>query len=439
VRSTWHLATDDPDERTRFCDLDATLAQPWVAAGPANTRRHARRVDAAGRTWFVKVFARTQWKHRLRGRTTRPFAGCDAEREHRVTAALRAAGHGAPVPVAWGRSGALSVYVCRALPGRAFADLLAAGAVDGRLAGTVARHCGRLLAAGFCLPDLSADHVFVADDAAPLAVLDLHNGTVTAGRPGLGLLRIVLRRWQRSVRLLPVPTRAALRFAARLVHAAGRPGWTRTVLRTLPPFDTAARYDATGKSAAYAQRNRRRDARELDLLAAVWPGQRGETVLDLPCGAGRLLPLLRERFGHRVLQADGSLAMLHEARAAAAAGARAPAAAADALAMPFADRAVDGVVMFRFLHHLPPELRQRALAEAARVARRFVVVSFFHPCSVHHLRRRVRQWFGAPPTRFAVALGGVVRPMAAAGFELQATAADQPYARDLWLAAFARR
>ena len=104
----------------------------------------------------------------------------------------------------------------------------------------------------------------------------------------------------------------------------------------------------------------------------------------------------------------------------------------------FGNGVVDGVVMFRFLHHLAPDARRRAIAEACRTARRFVVASFFHPCSAHHLQRRLRQLGGATPTRFAVTLRGIVREFASHGFELHAKAADLPFARDLWVASFVR-
>lgn len=432
----WQLFTDDPDERETFADLPTTLALESEPAGPPNRLRHVVRIEIRGATYYLKCFQSTQWKNRLHFATTRPRATDDADRERRVTDALRQAGHGAPRPVAYGRDGAASYYLCAALPGAALAERIAAGSADSRLADAVARHCGRLLGAGFQLQDLSADHVFAEDDGT-LHVLDLHNGGVgPKGPPTRKLLTRVLRRFARSVRELPVARSAAMRFAIRLLRAASTPRrLRRSLLTAAQPFGTAARYEQGDRSKHYAERNPRRAEQERRLLERVWPGRPGERVLDLPCGAGRLLPFLRER-GHQVAQGDGALAMLQQADQRAMRGELLV--QADALQMPFGDDTVDGVVMFRFLHHLPPEAARAAIAEACRVARRFVVVSFFHPVSMHHLQRRARQWLGTPATRFAMPLSSVRRVAGKQGFELHASTAQMRFARDLWLAAFVR-
>ncbi len=436
VPDVWLLLTDEATERATFASAAATLALPAVAAAPPNRLRHVAHLHTAHGSYFLKTFTSTQWQNRLRFRCTAPRAADDAERELLVTQALRAAGLHAPRPVAYGRRGQTSWYLCAELPGTALRALLATSP-DAALLRKVARFCGQLLARGYWLPDLSADHVFVHGER--LAVLDLHNGRLgRKGRPPRRVLGRVLRRFRRSVRDLSLPAGPVLRFAVRLLRAAGCTGrCARAVLRRLPPWATAARYDAAGKSHAYAERNPVRTARELRLLVRVWPGRAGESVLDLPCGAGRLTPLLRDELAHALVQADGSRAMLREAFARNPPP-RVPGAQADALAMPFADRAVDGVVMFRFLHHLPADAAYAAVAEACRVARRFVVISFFHPCSVHHLQRRLRTLLGRPPTRFCCTLGTVQRWFDAHHFTLAARAADGAFTRDLWVAAFTR-
>lgn len=439
VHDVWQVLTEDADERRAFATLTATLHLPSQPAGPRNRRRHVVRIDLAGQRYYCKQFTSTQWKNRVTFCVTAPRAHDDAERELRVTEALRAAGFAAPRPVAYGRRGAAAFYVCAELAGESLLDCARRG-FDAAIAYAAARHCGALLATGYWLPDLGADHVFVAGHGAgrAFAVLDLHNGRLgAAGTVPHRVLVRVLRRFRRSSRDLQFGWPIARAFALRLLRAAGCRGEAaRAVLRALPPWSTAARYEAPGKSTAYERRNPARAERELTLLQRVWPGRTGETVLDLPCGAGRLLPLLRDTLGHGVLQADGALAMLQQARAAAVAAV--PGVRADALAMPFPDRAVDGVVMFRFLHHLDGDAARAAIAEACRVARRFVVVSFFHPCSTHHLQRRLRQWIGGPTTRHAVSLRGMQARFAPHDFRLHAHTAELPYVRDLWLAAFVR-
>ncbi|MFK7741877.1 MAG: methyltransferase domain-containing protein [Planctomycetota bacterium] len=435
--NSWQLFTDDAAERAAFANLDGTLQHESTKAGPPNRLRQVTCIEFGGRRYFLKTFQRTQPKNRLRFLTTRPLAKDDADRECKVTQALRAHGVAAPRPIAYGRRGATSYYLCCELAGEPLADLLAAGRIDAQLLRASAAFCGTLLRAGFSLPDLSADHVFVAD-ATRFAVLDLHNGALAAapGTPSRKLLRRVLRRFARSVRELPIAREAAIRFALRLLRQAGAGReLRRSLLTAAQSFGTAARYEQDGRSRRYADRNPARTAEELRLLAAVWPGRPHESVLDLPCGAGRLLPFLQER-GHRVVQADGAFGMLRETSARQRSGGQLV--QADALRMPFADAAVDGLVLFRFLHHLPPDARRVALAEACRVASRFVVVSFFHPCSTHHVRRRLQALTGRPATRFAMTLGALRRQMQANGFGLVRHQAQLPYARDLWLASFER-
>jgi SAM-dependent methyltransferase len=437
----WQFVDATPAERALFADLAATLALPYELAAPPNRHREVRRIEVQGAVWFLKVFHRTQWKNRVRFRLSRPAAADDAERELRVTQALRAAAIAVPRAVSIGRAGASSFYLCAPLPGVALRDLLAAGAVTSATAAAAATFCGDLLAQGFHLPDLSANHVFV--DQQPggprFGLLDLHNGSV--GGPGAAPARLcvrVLRHFQTSVRDLGGSRRARLTFAVRLL-AAARPGLDhRSVLRRLPPDDTAARYEVPGRSIAYGARSHRRGEREQLLLGAVWPGRGGECVLDAPCGTGRLLPLLRDTFGARVCWADGASAMLKKARA--DHGDAVPAVRADALHLPFGDRCFDGVLMFRFLHHLPPARQQQAIAEACRCSRDFVVFSFFHPCSLHHLWRRLSGLLrGTASARFPMTLGRLRRIGQRAGFELHRVAADQPYVRDLWVVSLIRR
>lgn len=436
---SWEFLAADATERETFAGRAAVLALPHEIAAPPNRQRRVHRVLHQGRIWFFKEFGPTQWRNRLRFRLRPPHAEDDAEREALMTLALRAAGVETPRPVARGRDRLGSCYLCAELPGRSLRELLQRGGVSPGALQLVAGFCGEILAKGFHLPDLSAEHVFVRQEIGflHLGLLDLHNGSLAPPGPvPQRLCRRVLRHFARSVQDLPVPRLLALRFAARLLRNAGRGRETRRLLQQLPPSDTAWRYERQGRSRAYAARSPRRQSRELELLARVWPGRPGESVLDVPCGTGRLLPFLRRR-GHGVLWADGALAMLRQARD--RNGDRVPSLQAHALALPLADRSVDGIVQFRFLHHLPPQAARAALTEACRVARRFVVLTFFHPCSAHHLQRRLRGLLTRrAAARHALTLGRLDRWCRAHGFRRTAACADLPFARDLWLAAYER-
>ncbi len=113
------------------------------------------------------------------------------------------------------------------------------------------------------------------------------------------------------------------------------------------------------------------------------------TILDLPCGHGRLSDLLRSHCD-RLIEGDWSFTMVslnqkdhgldrrHYVRA-------------SALEIPLPDRAVDVVVSFRLSHHLETqELRERHLRELFRVAGKAVIVTWFSATSLKNLLREVR-------------------------------------------------
>lgn len=106
----------------------------------------------------------------------------------------------------------------------------------------------------------------------------------------------------------------------------------------------------------------------------VWPGfevlaqytESGDKVLDLGCGNGRLLDLLRDK-NINYIGVDNSSTLISLAQK------RYPGAdfqVGDALNLPFPDNHFDKVYSIAVLHHIPSkELRQRFLKEAKRVLR----------------------------------------------------------------------
>jgi len=134
------------------------------------------------------------------------------------------------------------------------------------------------------------------------------------------------------------------------------------------------------------------------ILRALQDLPRGARVLDLPCGAGRLLPDLVRR-GFVVTEADASPHMIEQSQTFAAERGMYLAderfVVTSVFRTPFDDGLFDAVVCNRLLHRFyEPRLRRDALAELRRIARGPIVVSFFSSLTlnggVFHVRNRFR-------------------------------------------------
>ena len=164
-------------------------------------------------------------------------------------------------------------------------------------------------------------------------------------------------------------------------------------------------------------------------------------VLDVPCGAGRFLPILGSR-GVGVVGADVSEAMLRLAcQPADQSGAAGPAlrgplrradrrarpavaVRADVRRLPFADGAFDLVFVMRLLHRVPQsEERLAVLREAARVSGRWVLFSFYDSLTPYGLWASLR---GRHPGRTRRLVGREVR---AAGMRVERFVRVSPLAR----------
>lgn len=149
--------------------------------------------------------------------------------------------------------------------------------------------------------------------------------------------------------------------------------------------EQAERYARVKEAARWTHRAERRLARRA--LAWLPPGA---SVLDLPCGAGRMTLLLHEA-GLRVTAADVSPAMVDLARERfQSLGLDLPVEVRDLEATGYPDGAFDAVFCFRLFHHFPTEtIRARAAAEMKRIARSHVLVSYLDARS---FTSRKRAW-----------------------------------------------
>jgi SAM-dependent methyltransferase len=106
-------------------------------------------------------------------------------------------------------------------------------------------------------------------------------------------------------------------------------------------------------------------------LGTLWERLSAEGVrslLEVGCGPGRNLHLLRELGAPGLLGVDFSLSQLGKARERGF-----PVGQATARTLPVRDKSVDAVLFAQVLLHVPPPVAP-ALAEAVRAARRFVVL-----------------------------------------------------------------
>jgi len=192
---------------------------------------------------------------------------------------------------------------------------------------------------------------------------------------------------------------------------------------------------------AYQERPRRQHAAEMALIDRVLQAMPAcRTILDLPCGAGRASLHLARR-GYALTCADNSAAMLQLTRhLLAQEGLDCAVDQQDVEALSYNDRHFDAILCFRLFHHFPtPEIRQRAVAELTRVARRYVAVSYFSPWSATSLKRRLRAALGGRPSqKFATPRSEVCAYFTAQGFRLVGDFARNRLLHTLHVALFER-
>jgi ubiquinone/menaquinone biosynthesis C-methylase UbiE len=142
------------------------------------------------------------------------------------------------------------------------------------------------------------------------------------------------------------------------------------------------------------------------------------SILDAPCGTGRLMPLFLGR-GWRTIGADISGEMIAVARRRTAGwNGLTSFCRSDFLQIPLTDRSVTATFSLRFLVHIPPVERVRMLREFRRVSRHCVVISVSLSTPWHRLRRRIKGWLGHPkPVRHPVTNHALAAELRSAGLQ----------------------
>ena len=149
-------------------------------------------------------------------------------------------------------------------------------------------------------------------------------------------------------------------------------------------------------------------------------GGNHDLILDLPSGAGRLFKAFQP-FGKRFLEMDISLEMLKfvrhnhtESKPSLGVG--------SAFAMPLKDGSVDVAFSARLFHHVPDQKeRHQYIRELCRVARKYVIMTFFHTWSLKNILRRIRKPFNKKKDKVTMTTDELREVVKSVGWEVVTT------------------
>jgi SAM-dependent methyltransferase len=168
-----------------------------------------------------------------------------------------------------------------------------------------------------------------------------------------------------------------------------------------------------------------------ELLDAV-PRDSGQGIaLDLPCGYGRLYPLVRER-AKRVVEGDWSFQLLAAAHSFQSQepqfGAAAGYVRATALALPFADRAFHLVLSVRLCHHIREHSeRTQYVNELMRVSKQWLAFTYFDESAIKNRWHDYRRRYNGKRPKWTLQLKEIEALSQAQGFKM---------VRCLWMSRF---
>ena len=167
---------------------------------------------------------------------------------------------------------------------------------------------------------------------------------------------------------------------------------------------TRDRFNTAEIASRYSNRfHTRRDQRSRrSILRALASVPAGSSVLDLPCGTGRLTRLLVEQ-GYNVTCADSSSHMLAQTRKTWQQTCRELRLSEpqfhvqDIMRTTFSDAQFDAIICNRLIHHYAdPQTRIAAFRELGRICSGPVIVFFWNSFSLDALRVRLRNSIGSP-------------------------------------------
>lgn len=168
--------------------------------------------------------------------------------------------------------------------------------------------------------------------------------------------------------------------------------------------------------------NRREQQLVRQLLGQMPSADLSGLALDMPCGYGRLYPLVREVVP-RVVEGDWSFHLLRTARqyldGRDETGAPQGFVRGTALALPFADGAFDLVLSVRLSHHISSrDERHEYVREVLRVSRKWVLFTYFDAQSLKNVLHDFKRRFVPKREKWTLSAQEVSGLAAESGFEV---------------------
>jgi len=212
--------------------------------------------------------------------------------------------------------------------------------------------------------------------------------------------------------------------------------------RVVKQFDTAQQ--AAHYSSEFNTNRQKRSRRcILEAMAGLSPDSR---ILDLPCGTGRLLPLILD-LGHRYSGADVSEHMVNAARQKLAelrgsteSEPHADFRVEDIMQLSYPDDAFDAVIVNRLFHHYTQaQTRRSALRELNRVCSGPIIVFFLNTWTVRGLQFHLKYIREEEQGRLPISVRTFRSDGESAGLEMTRTHATRGRFNKEWYATFQRK
>ena len=172
--------------------------------------------------------------------------------------------------------------------------------------------------------------------------------------------------------------------------------------------------------------------RAIDLASSM--GYAIRNAIDIPCGTGRIIPLLFSK-NIQVTGSDLSLEMMQVAKGKVSNASLSNGfVRCDAERLPFADASFDSIFSIRFLFHLPTDVRRRALKEMARISRRWVIVDYRHKYTIKYRLNRLKGKLGLSNKQYnRVSTQDITEDFEKAGLQLVKIFPTFPVFSDKWV------